>query len=512
MAGRTDRYGAASTFYTGALQTVTYHIPAYHFEGCRVFTNKPPCGPKRGHGTPQSRFGQEVQLDKIAERLGLDPADLRLSIVEQPGTLTANYLRIETIGLAECLRRVVDASGWRGRSRQGLRGRGLGLACSAYLSGAGLAIYWNDMPHSGVQLKLDRSGGVTAFCGATEIGQGSDDVLAACVAEVLGIDPFDIRLVTGDTDLTPVDLGSYSSRVTLMMGNAAIQAAERARTQVAAAVAEKLTVPFERLVFADRHVFDAENPECGVTFAEAVAIAEARFGTIGSTGSYTPPPSAARFKGGGVGPSPTYSYSAAVVEVEVDEALGWISVPRVWIAHDIGRALNPPLVRGQIEGSVYMAIGEALMEEQAFRRLPSRLSGALVHKFPSMLEYKSPTTLDMPEIFTELVEHPDAQGPFGAKEVGQGPLLPIMPAIANAVYAAVGVRIDEVPITPEKVLKALEARALGKPARYGPASFPAVDWPAPLEVAPPWAGGDGRATAPVRALERIGAEGQRGRS
>jgi CO/xanthine dehydrogenase Mo-binding subunit len=356
-----------------------------------------------------------------------------------------------------------------------------------------LPIYWNDMPHSGVQLKLDRSGGVTTFCGATEIGQGSDDVLVACVAEVLGIEPIDIRAVTGDTDLTPVDLGSYSSRVTLMMGNAAIQAAERARDQLAAAVAAKLQVPADRLVFAERRVFDAENPSVGVSFAEAVCLAEGRFGTIGTTGSYTPPRSAAKFKGGGVGPSPTYSYSAAVVEVEVDPLTGWVTVPRVWIAHDIGRALNPPLVRGQVEGSVYMALGEALMEEQTFRRLPPRLSHALVHKFPSMLEYKSPTTLDMPEVITELVENPDPRGPFGAKEVGQGPLLPVMPAIANAVYDAVGVRIDEVPITPEKILKALEARAAGKPARYGPSQFPEIDWPEPLNVPPPWEGGDGRA-------------------
>ena len=140
-------------------------------------------------------------------------------------------------------------------------GRGVGLACSSYLSGAGLPIYWNDMPHSGVQLKLDRSGGVTAFCGATEIGQGSDDVLVGCVAEVLGIEPIDIRAVTGDTDLTPVDLGSYSSRVTLMMGNAAIQAAERARDLLAEAVSRKLAVPKDRLVFADRRVFDTEDPD-----------------------------------------------------------------------------------------------------------------------------------------------------------------------------------------------------------------------------------------------------------
>jgi len=491
--GAYGSYGVASTFYTGALQTVTYHIPAYQFQGCRVFTNKPPCGPKRGHGTPQSRFGQEIQLDKIAERLAIDPAALRLRIVEQPETLTANYLRVGTIGLAECIRRVTQAADWTNRFRRLPYGRGVGLACSSYLSGAGLPIYWNDMPHSGVQLKLDRSGGVTAFCGATEIGQGSDDVLVACVAEVLGIEPIDIRAVTGDTDLTPVDLGSYSSRVTLMMGNAAIQAAERARDLVADAVASKLQVPKERLVFADRRVFDTENAAAGVSFADAVCLAEARFGTIGTTGSYTPPRSAAKFKGGGVGPSPTYSYSAAIVEVEVDATTGWIHVPRVWIAHDIGRSLNPPLVRGQVEGSVYMALGEALMEEQTFRRLPPKLSHALVHKFPSMLEYKSPTTLDMPEVFTELVEHPDPRGPFGAKEVGQGPLLPVMPAVANAVFDAVGVRIDEVPITPEKIVKALEAKAAGKPARYGPPAFPQIPWPEPLHVPPPWEGGDGRA-------------------
>jgi 4-hydroxybenzoyl-CoA reductase subunit alpha len=313
------------------------------------------------------------------------------------------------------------------------------------------------------------------------------------VAEILGVDPFDVRAVTGDTDLTPVDLGSYSSRVTLMMGNAAIQAAEAARDRLAEAVSKKLSVPTDRLVFADRRVFDTENAERGVSFAEAVQLAEAMFGTIGSTGSYTPPRSAAKFKGGGVGPSPTYSYSAAIVEVEVDPSSGWIHVPRVWIAHDIGRALNPTLVRGQVEGSVYMAIGEALMEEQTFRRLPAKLSHALVHKFPSMLEYKSPTTLDMPDVFTELVENPDPRGPFGAKEVGQGPLLPVMPAVANAVYDAIGVRIDEVPITPEKILKALDAKAAGKAPRYGPTHFPLVPFPQPLDVPPPWEGGDGKA-------------------
>ena len=490
-------YGVASTFYTGALQTTTYHIPRYRFEGCRTFTNKPPCGPKRGHGTVQPRFGQEVQLDKIAEKLKIDPADLRLRIVESPNTVTANYLRLSTVNLSECIRRVVKTSDWKEKFRKLPEGRGVGLACSAYLTGAGLAIYWNKMPQSGVQLKLDRGGGVAIFCGATEIGQGSDDVLAGIVAEVLGIDTFDIRLFTGDTDLGPVDLGSYSSRVTIMAGNAALQAAERARELLAEAVAIRLEVPKERLRFAEKSVFDSAAPEKRVPFHEAVCLAEARFGTIGTVGSYTPPKSPALYKGGGVGPSPTYSYTAAVIEVAVNPLTGWITVPKIWIAHDIGRPLNPPLVRGQVEGSVYMGLGEALMEEQEFRRLPKKLSHALVHKFPSMLEYKSPTSLDMPEVVTELVEEPDPRGPFGAKEVGQGPLLPIMPAVANAVYDAIGVRIDEVPITPEKIVKALAEKRAGRDPRYGPSHFPHVDWPEALRVPPPWEGGDGNAVNDV---------------
>jgi 4-hydroxybenzoyl-CoA reductase subunit alpha len=485
--GAYGSYGVASTFYTGALQTVTYDIPRYRFRGCRVFTNKPPCGPKRGHGTPQSRFGQEVQLDKIAEKLALDPADLRLNIVARPG-LTANYLRVGTIGLAECIRRVVDRSEWRSKFRKLPLGRGVGIACSSYLSGAGLPINWNDLPHSGVQLKLDRSGGVTVFCGATEIGQGSDDVLVATVAEILGIEPFDVRAVTGDTDLTPVDLGSYSSRVTLMMGNAAIQAAERARAMIAEAVAARLGIEQSRLVFADRRVFDRDNSGVGATFQEAVCMAEARFGTLGTTGSYTPPKSAAHFKGGGVGPSPTYSYTAAVVEVEVDPETGWTTVPRVWIAHDVGCALNPTLVRGQVEGSVYMGLGEALMEEQAFRRLPPRLSNALVHKFPSMLEYKSPTSLDMPEIVTDLIEHPIRRGRSARRKWDRARCSRSCrpsPTRCTTRWACASIRCRLV----RAHHAALQAKAAGKLPRSGPAAFPDIDWPEPLLVAPPWEGG-----------------------
>ena len=481
-------YGVASTYYTGALQTVTYHVPRYRFQGARAFTNKPPCGPKRGHGTPQPRFALEVHLDKIAEQLGLDPAELRLKHLVPPNSLTANWLRVGTMGLGRCIEKVVAGSGWKDKFRKLPTGKGIGLACSSYITGAGLPIYWNAMPHSGVQLKCDRGGGVTVFCGSTEIGQGSDSILAAIVAEVLGLDPFDIAVITGDTDLTPVDLGSYSSRVTLMTGNAAIQAAERARAIIARHAARKLEVPVERLAFAAARVFDAQRPGRAVSFAEAVQLAEAAEGTVGTVGSYTPQPSAGKYRGAGVGPSPAYSYSACIAEVDVDVASGIVRVPKIWIAHDVGRAINAATVMGQIEGSVYMGLGEALMEEMAYRG-----NRNVVHKIPSLLEYKSPTTLEMCDVVTYVIEDPDPNGPFGAKECGQGPLLPVPPAVANAVYDAIGVRIDEVPITPEKVFKALKAKGRGEDGRVGPKTFPEIPWPEPTRVPPPWEGGDGRA-------------------
>jgi 4-hydroxybenzoyl-CoA reductase subunit alpha len=481
-------YGVASTYYTGALQTVTYPVPRYRFQGARAFTNKPPCGPKRGHGTPQPRFALEVHIDKLAEQLGQDPAELRLKHLVPPNSLTANWLRIGTMGLGRCIEKVVAGSEWKRRFKQLPYGQGIGLACSSYITGAGLPIYWNAMPHSGVQLKCDRGGGVTVFCGSTEIGQGSDSILAMIVAEVLGIDPGHIAVVTGDTDLTPVDLGSYSSRVTLMTGNAAIQAAERARDLIAPHAAKKLEVPEERIAFADGRVFDVEQPEHGLGFAEAVELAEAVEGTIGTVGSYTPPRSPGRYRGSGVGPSPAYSYSACVALVDVDPATGIVRVPKIWIAHDVGRVINAASVMGQIEGSVYMGLGEALMEEMAYRG-----NRNVVHKIPSLLEYKSPTTLEMCDVVTYVVEDPDPNGPFGAKECGQGPLLPVPPAVANAVYDAVGVRIDEVPITPEKVFKALRRKQKGEDPRFGPTRFPEIPWPEPTRVPPPWEGGDGTA-------------------
>jgi len=454
--GAYGSYGVASTFYTGALQTVTYAIPAYRFEGCRVFTNKPPCGPKRGHGTPQPRFAIELHLEKIAHDLGLDPVEVKRRNFVQPNTRTVNWLRVTSCGLEECTDRVIKAS--RFHERTARLGHGMGFAISSYLSGAGTAIYWNDMPHSEVQIKVDR-GGVTAYCGAMDIGQGSDSVLATIVAEELGLQPADIRLVTADTDTTPIDLGSYSSRVTFMAGNAALEAARKMRAMLVEAVE------------ANGRKYE------DVSFEEASILGEARFGTLTSAGSYTPPKLAGPYKGSGVGPSPAYSYSACVVDLDADARTGLIHVNKIWIAHDVGRAINPLLVEGQVEGSVYMGLGEALMEEQAFRKG--------LHKWPSMLEYKSPTFLDMPDVETFIVETIDPEGPYGAKEAGQGPLLPVPPAVCSAVHDALGVWIDEIPVTPEKVVEALRRKEKGEPARYGPLRFPSIPYPPTIKVEPP---------------------------
>jgi 4-hydroxybenzoyl-CoA reductase subunit alpha len=441
----------------------------------RLFTNKPPCGPKRGHGTTQPRCAVEVHMDKLAHDLGLDPAEFRRRNLVEPYSRTVNGLRITSCALGECLDQVTARSGWHesrsmSRTPRFIVGtadlsasvpplkRGLGLAASSYICGAGKPIYWNDMPHSAVQIRLDRGGGVTVYCGSTDIGQGSTSVLAYVVAEELGIQPEQIHLETADTTLTPVDLGSYSSRVTFMAGNAAIAAARKLKQQLLEAASERLQVPADRLQAGGGVFYDEHDPGVSLPFVKAVQLAEARFGALVSAGSYAPPADIhGDYKGAGVGPSPAYSYSACVARVAVDVETGEVLVEKLWLAHDIGQSINPLLVAGQVEGSAYMGYGEALMEQQVFRK------GR--HKIPSLLDYKLATTLDTPEIETILVEVPDREGPFGSKEAGQGPLNPVIPAIANAIYDAVGVRVDETPITPDKVLRALKAAQEKGPAR-----------------------------------------------
>jgi 4-hydroxybenzoyl-CoA reductase subunit alpha len=445
-------YGPVTVLYSGALLNALYDIPNVKFDGFRVLTNKPACGAMRGHGTVNARFAFESMLDQIAARAGLDPVELRRRNLLKAPCITPNGLRVTSYGLPECIERVAERSGWRERRGKLGEGRGIGFACSHYVSGAANPIIRSNMPHTTVHIKIDRDAGITVYSGASEIGQGSDTMHVQIVAEVLGVRPERIRLVAADTELTPVDLGSYSSRVTFMAGNACLDAARNMRDQIVRAVGRKFDCETEELETRDEAVFTKDGPGVRVSFDEAVALAMVGEGALVAKGTYAPPEQArgGKFKGAGVGPSPSYSYSAQAVEVKVDRETGQVKVERVVAAHDCGRALNPLAVDGQVQGSVYMGMGQAVQEEMVWR------DGRLMN--PSFLEYRLPTTLETPQIESIIVESIDPEGPFGAKEAGEGSLAAAIPAIANAIYDAVGVRITDVPITPERVLAALRAK------------------------------------------------------
>jgi 4-hydroxybenzoyl-CoA reductase alpha subunit len=455
--GAFGSYGLVTTYYSGVFLTLPYRVPRFKFDGYRIYTNKPAGGPKRGHGAVQPRFAMECQMDRAAEQLGIDPIELRLRNAIEPNSVTVNQFRVTSCGIRECLESTRTRSEWKEKFERYKRQpnkfvrKGIGVAASTYISGAGKSIIWNEMPHSGVQIKVDRGGGVTVFCGASDIGQGSDSMLAYLTAEVLGVEVSDVHVCQTDTHLTPVDLGSYSSRVTFMAGNACIQAAERIKAQIFEMASQKLGINKDDLDCGHRIIFSKRDPEKFMDFVEAANMAESIYGTVGAVGSYKPPKLGGTYKGSGAGPSPSYSFSTHIAEVTVDTETGIVTVEKIWSAHDCGRAINPLIVEGQIEGSVYMGVGEALFEEHIFYK-----NG--LHRNPSILEYKIPTILDTPEIESIIVESIDPEGPFGAKEAGEGPLHAAIPAIANAIYNAIGVRMDTTPFSPERILKALEAK------------------------------------------------------
>jgi 4-hydroxybenzoyl-CoA reductase subunit alpha len=489
-------YGVVTILYSGALLGALYDIPNIQYDGYRVLTNKPVCGAMRGHGTVNVRFAFESQLDELAAAINMDPAEIRQHNLLKPPCITVNGLRVQSYGLPECIEKTIERSGWKERKGKLPKGRGLGVACSHYVSGAANSIIRSDMPHSTVNIKIDRDGGVVIYTGASDIGQGSDTMVAQIAAETLGCSLSRVKVIAADTDLTPIDLGSYSSRVTFMNGNATLRAAQDVKKQIALAAGRKMNCAPEELIFRDDTVLrknghlapDAslraadqssaasvsgrvegqilrgslqqkrkdEGPKDSLSFEEAVVAAIDFHGALSGTGSYAPPLEArgGKHKGAGVGPSPAYSYSAQVAEVSVDQETGEVTVHKVWAAHDCGRALNPVSVEGQIIGSVWMGMGQALTEEMIWK------DGMLMN--PGLLEYRSPSSVESPEVEPIIVESVDPEGPFGAKECSEGSLAATIPAIANAIYDAVGVRLHESPFTPERVLAALRAKKNAK--------------------------------------------------
>ena len=350
-------FGVVTAYYFGVFMTLPYKLDNYRFEAKRLYTNHPPCGPKRGHGAIQPRFALELHIDKLAHAIGMDPADLRRMNSVEPNTETCNGLRITSVALKECIDRVKEASGYAEKKGKLGPNRGIGLATSAYMCGALHPIYQNEMPQSAVQVLLDRSGSVAIYSGTSDIGQGSNHMLAALVAQSLGISAEDCLVLEADTGLTPVDLGSYSSRVTFMAGNAAVDAAEKLATTLRKALAAKWECEPERVRLKDGEAINLDDPEKRMPFASAVVLAESETGTLSAVGHYKPPKIGSRFRRQSVGPSPAYSFTAQVAEVEVDPETGLVTIDKIWCAHDCGKAINPVIVEGPIEGSVYMGVG-----------------------------------------------------------------------------------------------------------------------------------------------------------
>ena len=444
--------GPLTIYLCGVFLTLPYRLPHVKYEAYRVFTNKPVSVAQRGNGIPQIRFAAEVQLDMIAEDLGIDPVEIRLRNAVQPGDLTANNLRITSCGLRESIQKVAQKVGWQER-RKRTRGwekklRGIGIACNSLVSGARLRGHNS----SGAVIRVHEDGGISLLTGSTDSGQGSETVLAQIAAEELGVAFDDIQVSHVDTELTPIDPGSYGSRVTSIAGNAVRAAAIEVKRQLAELAAEKLEANPEDIEFREKRVYVRGSPERGMAFKQLATIAcySGSGRTILGRGSYAHDIEVPNWETGEGNLSAAYSFGAQAAEVEVDIETGRVRILNSVVAHDCGRAINPMAAEGQFEGSISGGLGQALLEEFLIKE------GQTLN--PSFLEYRLPSAKDTPPVETILIETIDPVGPFGAKEAGEGTQISTVPAIVNAISNALGVWIKELPITPERVLQALEEK------------------------------------------------------
>src|SRR5690348_11081479 len=450
--GAHSGYGVVTILYSGSMLYAIYDLHNVKYLGRRVLTNTPPCGAFRGHGTVDVRFAFESLLDEMARELGLDPFAVRRANLLNTPTFTDNDLMVNSYGLPECMDWVERQSGWKKRKSKMPKGKGLGMACSHYISGASKPVNWTGEPHATVKIKLDFDGSIVVLSGAADIGQGSTTILAQTVAEVLGLELARVRVVTGDSEVVPKDNGSYSSRVTFMVGNAALDAARNLKSVLVNAAARKLEARPEDIECLGE-VYRAGAQDKGATFDEVVTEALKDSGTITVTGNYSTIPEShggKKYRGAAIGGTMGYSYSAQVVEVSVDEDTGVVTVDEVWVAHDCGKALNRLTVEGQVQGSVWMGMGQAMSEEAAY------FNGLMLTA--NMLDYRVPTIQDSPPIEVGIIESIDPHGPFGAKEAGEGSLAAFLPALTNAIADAIGIRFNDLPVTPDRVFEAVEKR------------------------------------------------------
>ncbi|MBI4634539.1 MAG: molybdopterin-dependent oxidoreductase [Deltaproteobacteria bacterium] len=475
-------FGIATVYYAGSLLGGPYKLQHMKYDAYRVYTNKPACGAQRGHGGVIARAAWEQQLDVIAEELGMDPVEFRFKNMMNNGDTSCNDLYMSSFGMRECVEAVRDKSGWERKRGTLPRGKGIGMACGFFVSGAGFPIYRSETFHCTATVKLSEDGGAAhLYTASAEIGQGSDTTFAMITAEALGVPLNAVKVSSGDTDFG-VDLGAYSSRQTLMTGFAVKHAAEDAKRQVLEVLADKLRISVSDIDVKDgtvifkgpgitfrtiRNRYRKEHrgwtdmpDDAPLSFAEAARLAFIVKGTVIGQGEYRPRWLGGKFKGAAVGTSPAYGCSAQVVELRVDMETGQITIDNMTDAHDCGFAINRTSVEGQMQGSLLMGLGEALFEEVKFDQKGRMLN-------PNFGEYKIPTALDMPNVTPIIVESNEPYGPYGAKEVGEGAIMPTIPAILNALYDATGIRFHELPLTPERVYKAIKEKQCEAKAERG---------------------------------------------
>lgn len=443
--------GIASAYYAGALLPLTYEFDNFKFDLFRVYTNLPACGAQRGHGAPQPKYAFESHLDNIAKDLGLDPLEIRLRNARRPNTVTPNDFQINSCELKACLEKAGELSSWKEKKGKLPKGRGIGIATGSFVSGAGYPIYRTDLPHASAMIKVHEDGtAATLYTGATDIGQGSDTILCQMAAEAMGYRYENMKIVSADTETTPHDFGAYASRQTLMSGAAVKQAGEEIKKQIIDLASSMMNLPPDDLECEEGIIFSKSRPNVTpLTFEEVARRYFVLRGPLLGRGVYSPPRLGGTFKGAAVGTSPAYSFCAQVSEVEIDEETGQVKVLEVWDVHDCGMVINPQLLHGQVHGAMYMGMGESIWEQVLFDQ-----NGKILNA--NLAEYRLPTALDMPKVHSELVQSYEPAGPWGVKEVGEGATNPTMGCFSNAIYDAMGVRVNSLPLTYEKVWRALK--------------------------------------------------------
>lgn len=451
-------WGVVVMFYTASMIHLPYKVPNARFRGRSVFTNKPSCGAMRGLGGVQPRFAMECMLDEMAEMMGISPYELKMKNAVESGYTAVNNMYVPHSEFKKCLQVAAEKSGYLKKHGKLPFGKGIGLAGGYYISGTAYTLYQSYKPHTTVLLRVDTEGGVTLHCAAADIGQGCNTVMAQMAAEALGIHYEDVHVISGDTETGTFDLGSFASRVTYASGYAIKVAAEEINQKLKEIAGGMLGCRADQLTIKDRKIYSMFEPKKTIEWEKVVQVAVNSVGALTGIGHFSPARrkgidliSGNRVQGANIGHSPTFGFSCQVHEVEVDVETGRIYVKKVTEAGDMGTPVNPMSAEGQVEGSIVFNMGGCLYENMLLDE-----NGRLLN--PNFHDYKCPTAMEMPEMDTNIVESYDPTAPFGVKETGEGAVQPTFPAIANAIYDAIGVRFYKVPITPEDVLKALKEK------------------------------------------------------